>query len=77
MAWLTVDEGDNGPVVLWAHAIEALRRVCPKIGEQVVGLLACTADGAVVGKFAGHQLRIGVIPTAEPGTRLWAEGAGK
>ena len=35
VAWLTVDEGDNDPVVLWAHVIEALRRVCPKIGESV------------------------------------------
>ena len=25
-AWLTLDEGDNDPVVLWTHAIEALRR---------------------------------------------------
>ena len=26
VAWLTLDEGDNDPVVLWTHAIEALRR---------------------------------------------------
>ena len=26
VAWLTLDEGDNDPVVLWSHAIEALRR---------------------------------------------------
>ncbi len=27
VAWLTLDEGDNDPVVLWSHAIGALRRV--------------------------------------------------
>jgi len=26
VAWLTLDEGDNDPVVLWSHAIGALRR---------------------------------------------------
>src|SRR5690349_20722577 len=29
VAWVTVDEGDNDPVVLWSHVLEALRRVCP------------------------------------------------
>jgi LuxR family maltose regulon positive regulatory protein len=32
-AWLTLDEGDNDPVVLWSHVLEALRRACPGIGE--------------------------------------------
>jgi LuxR family transcriptional regulator, maltose regulon positive regulatory protein len=27
VAWLTLDERDNDPVVLWSHVIEALRRV--------------------------------------------------
>ena len=31
VAWLTLDEGDNDPVVLWSYVIEALRRVCPAI----------------------------------------------
>jgi len=35
VAWLTLDEGDNDPVVLWSYAIEALRRVCPAIGQSV------------------------------------------
>jgi LuxR family transcriptional regulator, maltose regulon positive regulatory protein len=29
VAWVTLDEGDNDPVVLWSHVIEALGRVCP------------------------------------------------
>ena len=30
-AWLTVDEFDNDPVVLWSHAIEAIRRADPTL----------------------------------------------
>jgi LuxR family transcriptional regulator, maltose regulon positive regulatory protein len=31
VAWLTLDEGDNDPVVFWSYVIEALRRACPAI----------------------------------------------
>ena len=39
VAWLTLDEGDNDPVVLWSYVIEALRRACPAISlsPQVAG----------------------------------------
>jgi LuxR family maltose regulon positive regulatory protein len=29
MGWVTLDDGDNDPVVLWSHVIESIRRVCP------------------------------------------------
>jgi LuxR family transcriptional regulator, maltose regulon positive regulatory protein len=32
VAWLTLDEGDNDPAVLWSYVIEALRLVCPAAG---------------------------------------------
>jgi LuxR family maltose regulon positive regulatory protein len=35
VAWVSLDEGDNDPVVLWSYAIEALRRVCPAIGRTL------------------------------------------
>jgi LuxR family transcriptional regulator, maltose regulon positive regulatory protein len=35
VVWLTVDEGDRDPVVLWSYVIEALRRVCPGVGQSV------------------------------------------
>ncbi len=35
MGWLTLDKGDNDPVVLWSYLLEALRRVCPTIEESV------------------------------------------
>src|SRR5262249_61887049 len=31
VAWVTIDEGDKDPVVLWSYVIEALRRVCPSL----------------------------------------------
>ncbi len=34
MAWLTLDEGDDDPVALWSYVVEALRRVCPAIGQS-------------------------------------------
>ncbi len=34
VAWLTLDEGDNDPVVLWSHAIEALRRASPAVARS-------------------------------------------
>ncbi len=33
VAWLTLDEGDNDPVVLWSYAIEALRRASPALAS--------------------------------------------
>jgi len=35
IAWLTLDEGDNDPVVLWSHVLGALRRINPEIGRSV------------------------------------------
>jgi LuxR family maltose regulon positive regulatory protein len=31
VAWLTLDEGDNDPVVLWSYVLAAFRRVCPSL----------------------------------------------
>ena len=36
VAWLTLDDGDNDPVVLWTHAIEALRRTSPAIARSAL-----------------------------------------
>ncbi|HEY5149823.1 MAG TPA: hypothetical protein VIJ23_08370 [Mycobacterium sp.] len=35
VGWVTLDEGDNDPVVLWAHIIEATRRLCPSVVDWV------------------------------------------
>ncbi len=34
IAWLTLDEGDNDPVVLWSHAIGALQRANPDVAKS-------------------------------------------
>ena len=36
IAWMTLDEADNDPVVLWAHLIRSLRGVCPALPPSVM-----------------------------------------
>jgi LuxR family maltose regulon positive regulatory protein len=35
VAWLTLDESDNDPVVLWSQVHEAIKRVCPAFDVSV------------------------------------------
>jgi LuxR family transcriptional regulator, maltose regulon positive regulatory protein len=45
VAWLTLDEHDNDPVVLWSYIIEALAQVCPAIRQaELAHMLQATAD---------------------------------
>jgi LuxR family maltose regulon positive regulatory protein len=44
VAWLTLDEGDNDPVVFWSYVIEALRRACPAISLPASPQLAGAAS---------------------------------
>ncbi len=44
VAWLTLDEGDDDPVVLWTHAIEALRRASPAAARPAQAVVAPVAD---------------------------------
>jgi LuxR family maltose regulon positive regulatory protein len=46
IAWMSLDEGDNDPVVLWSHLIEALRRVCPGLDD--LGFPGAVAAGRIV-----------------------------
>jgi LuxR family transcriptional regulator, maltose regulon positive regulatory protein len=39
VAWLSLDAGDNDPARFWRHAVAALDRVRPGIGERVGSLL--------------------------------------
>ena len=48
VAWLTLDEGDNDPVVLWSYLIEALRQVCPAVSPPAASHLADAASVADV-----------------------------
>lgn len=43
VAWLTIDDGDDDPVVLWSHVIEALCRACPGLDHETLTVLAATA----------------------------------
>jgi LuxR family transcriptional regulator, maltose regulon positive regulatory protein len=46
VAWLTLDAGDNSPVVFWIYVVSALRTVRPGFGELVLRRLQ--APGVVV-----------------------------
>src|SRR5512133_2025539 len=39
-AWLTLDEGDNGPVRFYAYLIAALRTLDPELGQGAAELIA-------------------------------------
>ncbi len=39
VAWLSLDAGDNDPARFWRHAVAALDRARPGIGERVGPLL--------------------------------------
>ena len=43
IAWLTLDEGDDDPAVLWSYVIEALCRACPSLREAISPEIASTA----------------------------------
>src|SRR5918993_2044486 len=38
-AWLSLDEGDNGPTRFLAYLVAALQTIAPNIGEGVLGVL--------------------------------------
>ena len=44
VAWLTLDEGDDDPVVLWSYVTEALRQVCPAVSRPAAPLTAGAAS---------------------------------
>jgi LuxR family transcriptional regulator, maltose regulon positive regulatory protein len=46
VAWLTLDRGDDSPVLFWTYAVSALRTVRPAFGEQMLRRLR--APGVIV-----------------------------
>lgn len=49
VAWLSLDPGDNDPARFWRHAVAALDRVLPGIGERVGSLLGPPAPSSFDG----------------------------
>jgi ATP/maltotriose-dependent transcriptional regulator MalT len=43
VAWVTLDEGDDDAVVLWAHVVEALERAWPALAGEGLGPLVAAA----------------------------------
>ena len=48
-AWLSLDAGDNDPARFWRHAVAALDRARPGIGERVAPLLGPPAPSSFQG----------------------------
>jgi len=52
IGWLTLDKGDNDPVVLWSYLLAAARKACPNIGGSVLGEVgASMAIDALIPRF--------------------------
>ena len=49
VAWLSLDAGDNDPARFWRHAVAALDRARPGIGERVGALLGSPAPASFEG----------------------------
>jgi len=47
VAWLSLDENDNDPVVFWSYVILALQTCLGKIGKQSLGLLQTNSSSDV------------------------------
>ena len=49
VAWLSLDAADNDPVRFWRHAVGALDRMCPGVGDRVGPLLGRPAPASFEG----------------------------
>ena len=54
VAWLTLDEGDNDPVVLWTHAIEALRRASPAVARSAADTVVAPVVDVVLPRLVNE-----------------------
>jgi hypothetical protein len=58
VAWLSLDAGDNDPARFWRHAVAALDRVRPGIGQRAGPLLGpptpSSSEGLVTALALGH-----------------------
>ena len=73
VAWLSLDAGDNDPARFWRHAVAALDRVCPGIGERVGPLLGPPPPPS----FEGLVTALINELAAQPGAGEVAAGAGR
>ena len=54
VAWLTLDEGDNDPVVLWSYVIEALRRASPAVARSAAGTVVARVVDVVLPRLVNE-----------------------
>ncbi len=58
-AWVTLDEGDDDAVVLWAHVIEALGRVCPGIAPLAASVVSAPLREVVLPRLVNQLAEAG------------------
>jgi LuxR family maltose regulon positive regulatory protein len=56
IAWVTLDQNDGDPVVLWSHIVEALRRARPGTGDSVTGVSGAARAVDVVARQLLNEL---------------------
>jgi LuxR family maltose regulon positive regulatory protein len=68
VAWLSLDAGDNDPARFWRHAVAALDRARPGIGERVGPLLGPPAPSSFEGLVTALINELAAQPgAAQPG----------
>jgi len=56
VAWVSLDERDNDPVVFWVHLVRALRRACPGLGDGVADEV--TAPSLIMDRMLPRLLQV-------------------
>jgi LuxR family maltose regulon positive regulatory protein len=78
VAWVTLDEGDDDPVVLWAHVLAALRRIRPSIGTHALNLLGgARVTEAVLPRLVNDLTEQGEIALVLDDFHRLSDGAGR
>src|SRR5512136_2155068 len=52
MAWLSLDEGDNDPIIFWSYVISALQTQQESLGKQALNVLQVTRPPDLDGSLA-------------------------
>ena len=65
VGWLSLDGGDNDPARFWRHAVAALDRACPGIGERVGCLLGPPAPPSFEGLVTALVNELAAQPSTD------------
>jgi LuxR family maltose regulon positive regulatory protein len=63
VAWLSLDDGDNDPVIFWTYLISAIQTMQGEIGIQAINLLQAALSPNLVGVLASLVNDLVMLPT--------------